>query len=174
VADRWHSWFASYAPFETANPEEQVVVAVIVEASNPGNGGALRSAIIYQGIFAGQTFEEAVRALGLHISHRFGSGANETETFARNRFRVLFSVLIISLFGVLFIYTSGITSEGVLVSNEHIKQIIWLARERVLHPLGSRGLSQILRFFGIPLFGGPADSRLHAAVRKVVNGRSPG
>jgi penicillin-binding protein 2 len=66
VADRWHSWFASYAPFETANPEEQVVVAVIVEASNPWEWWApYASAIIYQGIFAGQTFEEAVRALGL-------------------------------------------------------------------------------------------------------------
>jgi rod shape determining protein RodA len=42
-------------------------------------------------------------------------------------FVLLFSVLIISLFGVLFIYSSGITSAGVLVSNEHIKQIIWLS-----------------------------------------------
>ena len=41
-------------------------------------------------------------------------------------FVLLFSVLLISLFGVLFIYSSGITSTGVLVSNEHIKQITWL------------------------------------------------
>jgi rod shape determining protein RodA len=41
-------------------------------------------------------------------------------------FLLLLSVILLSLFGVLFIYSSGITSEGVLVSNEYIKQIIWL------------------------------------------------
>ncbi len=65
-ADRWHSWFASYAPFETDKPDERVVVSVIVEASNPWEWWApYASAIIYQGIFAGQTYEEAVKSLGL-------------------------------------------------------------------------------------------------------------
>lgn len=66
LVDRWHSWFASFAPFETENPEERVVVSVIVEASNPWEWWApYASAIIYQGIFAGQTYEEAVKTLGL-------------------------------------------------------------------------------------------------------------
>jgi penicillin-binding protein 2 len=66
IADRWHSWFASYAPFDTRNPDEQVVVSIIVEASNPWEWWApYASAIIYQGIFAGQNYEEAVKALGL-------------------------------------------------------------------------------------------------------------
>lgn len=34
-------------------------------------------------------------------------------------------VLVLVSIGVLFIYSSGVNSEGVLVSNEYIKQIIW-------------------------------------------------
>ena len=38
---------------------------------------------------------------------------------------VLLSILVLITFGVLFIYSSGISSDGVNVSNEYIKQIIW-------------------------------------------------
>ncbi|MDR2444438.1 MAG: penicillin-binding protein 2 [Spirochaetaceae bacterium] len=62
--DRWHSWFAAYAPYNSDNPDEQIVVSVIVEAVNPWEWWApYASAIIFQGIFAGQTYEEAVAAL---------------------------------------------------------------------------------------------------------------
>jgi penicillin-binding protein 2 len=62
--DRWHSWFAAYAPYNSDDPEEQIVVSVIVEAANPWEWWApYASAIIFQGIFAGQTYEEAVAAL---------------------------------------------------------------------------------------------------------------
>jgi penicillin-binding protein 2 len=65
LADRWHSWFAAYAPYDSDDPEEQIVVSVIVEAANPWEWWApYASAIIFQGIFAGQTYEEAVAALG--------------------------------------------------------------------------------------------------------------
>jgi rod shape determining protein RodA len=37
---------------------------------------------------------------------------------------ILFAVLILLIFGVLFIYSSGITSTGTLVSREYIRQII--------------------------------------------------
>jgi rod shape determining protein RodA len=40
-------------------------------------------------------------------------------------FILFLSSLVLILFGVLFIYSSGITSEGVLVSREYIRQIIW-------------------------------------------------
>jgi penicillin-binding protein 2 len=64
LADRWHSWFAAYAPFNSTDPDKQVVVSVIVEAANPWEWWApYASAIIFQGIFGGQTYEEAVRAL---------------------------------------------------------------------------------------------------------------
>ncbi|MCM1320723.1 MAG: penicillin-binding protein 2 [Bacteroides sp.] len=62
--DRWHSWFVSYAPFD-APPEDTVVVAVLVEAVNPWEWWApYASNIILQGIFAGQTYEQAIDALG--------------------------------------------------------------------------------------------------------------
>ena len=38
---------------------------------------------------------------------------------------LLFSVIILLIVGVLFIYSSGITSEGIQVSSEYIRQIIW-------------------------------------------------
>jgi rod shape determining protein RodA len=38
---------------------------------------------------------------------------------------LLSSVLALMVFGVLFIYSSGITSAGIQVSNEYIRQIIW-------------------------------------------------
>jgi penicillin-binding protein 2 len=63
--DRWHSWFAAFAPYQTDDPEEQVVVSVIVEAVNKWEWWATyASAIIFQGIFADQPYEEAVAALG--------------------------------------------------------------------------------------------------------------
>jgi penicillin-binding protein 2 len=62
IADRWHSWFASYAPFDTRNPDEQVVVSIIVEASNPWEWWApYASAIIYQGIFGDRTTKRLLR-----------------------------------------------------------------------------------------------------------------
>jgi penicillin-binding protein 2 len=66
LQDRWHSWFTSYAPYITDNPEERVVVTVIVEATNNWEWWATYcSAIIYQGIFADQTYEEAISTLGI-------------------------------------------------------------------------------------------------------------
>jgi penicillin-binding protein 2 len=66
LQDRWHSWFAAYAPYNSNNPEEQIILSVIVEAANRWEWWApYASAIIFQGIFANQTFNEAFRALGL-------------------------------------------------------------------------------------------------------------
>jgi penicillin-binding protein 2 len=66
LQDRWHSWFAAYAPYEAQSPEEQIVVSLIVEAANPWEWWApYASAIIFQGIFGGQSYEEAVATLGL-------------------------------------------------------------------------------------------------------------
>jgi penicillin-binding protein 2 len=65
LQDRWHSWFAAYAPYNATNPEDQVVVSVIVEAANQWEWWApYASAIIFQGIFAGQDFDDAVKSLG--------------------------------------------------------------------------------------------------------------
>jgi penicillin-binding protein 2 len=64
LADRWHSWFAAFAPYQTDKPEERVVVSIIVEAVNDWEWWSpYASAIIFQGIFANQSYEEAVAAL---------------------------------------------------------------------------------------------------------------
>jgi penicillin-binding protein 2 len=62
---QWHSWFAAFAPYETDNPEERIVVSIIVEAVNQWEWWApYASAIIFQGAFANQTYEDAVQTLG--------------------------------------------------------------------------------------------------------------
>jgi penicillin-binding protein 2 len=64
LEEQWHSWFAAYAPYQTDRPEERVVVVVMVEAVNPWEWWAPKAAdVIFQGIFARQTFEEAVETL---------------------------------------------------------------------------------------------------------------
>jgi len=66
LQDHWHSWFAAFAPYNSDNQEEQIIVSVIVEAVNPWEWWApYASAIIFQGIFADQTHDQAVRSLGL-------------------------------------------------------------------------------------------------------------
>jgi len=65
IADRWHSWFAAYAPYGAENTDNTIVVSVIVEAANKWEWWApYASAIIFQGYFANQEYEDAVRALG--------------------------------------------------------------------------------------------------------------
>lgn len=62
--DSWHSWFVAYGPYD-APPEDTIVVVVLVEAVNPWEWWApYASNIIFQGIFADQTYDEAVDALG--------------------------------------------------------------------------------------------------------------
>jgi penicillin-binding protein 2 len=68
----WHSWFAAYAPYKTDNPEERVAVSIIVEAVNKWEWWAVyASAVIFQGIFAKQNYEEAVDALELDQGPEF-------------------------------------------------------------------------------------------------------
>jgi rod shape determining protein RodA len=42
-------------------------------------------------------------------------------------FILLAAAVVLVIIGILFIYSSGITSTGVLYSNEHIRQIVWAA-----------------------------------------------
>lgn len=59
----WHSWMVAYGPFD-APVEQQVVVCVLVEAINEWEWWApYATNIIFQGIFANQTYEEAVNSL---------------------------------------------------------------------------------------------------------------
>ena len=64
LADHWHSWMAAYGPYN-APAEDAVIVVVLVEAQNKWEWWApYATNIIFQGIFADQTYEEAVEALG--------------------------------------------------------------------------------------------------------------
>ncbi len=64
INDRWHSWMVAYGPYD-APASEAIVVVVMVEAANPWEWWApYATNIIFQGIFADQTYEEAVAALG--------------------------------------------------------------------------------------------------------------
>jgi penicillin-binding protein 2 len=65
LADRWHSWFVSYGPYD-APASEAIVVVVMVEATNPWEWWApYASDIIYQAIYAGQDYNQAIDTLGL-------------------------------------------------------------------------------------------------------------
>ena len=62
--DRWHSWMVAYAPFD-APVEEQIVVATIVEDVNDWEWWSpYATNIVIQGIFANQTYDEAMKTLG--------------------------------------------------------------------------------------------------------------
>jgi penicillin-binding protein 2 len=64
LVDHWHSWMVAYGPYD-APPEDAVVVVVMVEATNPWEWWApYATNIICQGVFADQTYDEAVNALG--------------------------------------------------------------------------------------------------------------
>jgi len=61
--DRWDAWFVAAGPYG-APPEEQIVVVTMVEASNEWEWWAVRAAnIIFQGIFAEETYDEALESL---------------------------------------------------------------------------------------------------------------
>lgn len=64
LLDRWHSWMVAYGPYD-APADEAIVVVVMVEASNPWEWWApYATNIIFQGVFADQTYDEAVGDLG--------------------------------------------------------------------------------------------------------------
>ncbi|MDA3811525.1 MAG: penicillin-binding protein 2 [Spirochaetaceae bacterium] len=60
--ENWHSWFASYGPYETEDPDDRVVVVTMVEATNDWEWWAPKAAdIIYEGIFGNKSYEEVIR-----------------------------------------------------------------------------------------------------------------
>ena len=63
LEERWDSWFVAYGPYG-ASPDDTVVVVVLVEAANEWEWWAPKAAdLIFQGIFADQTYQEAVDTL---------------------------------------------------------------------------------------------------------------
>lgn len=67
LKDRWHSWFASYGPYDAA-PEDQIIVVTMIEASNPWEWWAPYAAnVIFQAVFSGQSAEDAAKAVGVNL-----------------------------------------------------------------------------------------------------------
>lgn len=62
--DAKHSWFVAFAPYETSDPSEQVVLSVFVDAANEWDWWAPKAAnIILHGMFTNQTYDETIRDL---------------------------------------------------------------------------------------------------------------
>jgi penicillin-binding protein 2 len=77
LKDRWHSWFASYGPYD-AKPEDQIVVVTMIEGSNPWEWWAPYAAnVIYQAIFAGQDAQTAAKTVGVSLSQPHVRGKTE-------------------------------------------------------------------------------------------------
>jgi penicillin-binding protein 2 len=59
--DRWDSWFTAFAPYNSTDPDEQVVLVVNVEGVNDWEWWAPKASdMIMQGIFAEQNYEEVL------------------------------------------------------------------------------------------------------------------
>jgi rod shape determining protein RodA len=65
-------------------------------------------------------------------------------------YALLFSAVILTVFGVLFIYSSGVTSAGVLVSTEYVRQIVWGAAGFILAL--ALAMVDYRRFYGLSLY----------------------
>jgi penicillin-binding protein 2 len=67
LEDDFHSWFAAYAPYDATNPDDQVVIVVMVEAveENWEWWGPKAGNAILHGIFSNQTYEEVTKSTGL-------------------------------------------------------------------------------------------------------------
>lgn len=75
--NQWHSWLVAYAPYD-APPEERICVATIVEAVNKWEWWApYCTNIIIQGIFAHQTYAEAIKELGFQYLDKNNVGRRE-------------------------------------------------------------------------------------------------
>ncbi len=60
----YHSWFVAYAPYDSIHPEEQVVISILVDATNEWEWWAPKAAnIILHGIFTNQNFNDSVDSL---------------------------------------------------------------------------------------------------------------
>jgi penicillin-binding protein 2 len=59
LENNWHSWFVAYAPYDSENPDDQIVLVVLVEAVNDWEWWAPKAAnIILHGIYSRMTYEE--------------------------------------------------------------------------------------------------------------------
>jgi rod shape determining protein RodA len=89
-------------------------------------------------------------------------------------FPLLFGSLLLTVFGILFIYSSGVTSSGAVVSNEFIKQIIWAAAGIVLVFVISLLNYKRIYDFSLYLYAGITVLLVYACVMGRLSGSSDG
>ena len=59
-----HSWFVAYAPYDAIDPQDMVIISILVDAANEWEWWAPKAAnIILHGIFTGFNFEESIASL---------------------------------------------------------------------------------------------------------------
>lgn len=61
------------------------------------------------------------------------TGSHRRASIFEFDFVTFFSMLVLMTIGVLFIYSSGVNSSGVLVSREYVYQIVWIGTALVLY-----------------------------------------
>ncbi len=69
-------------------------------------------------------------------------------------YSLFFAALILTAFGILFIYSSGMTSTGISLSNEHVKQSVWAGVGLVIALLVSLGDYRRVYDFSLYLYLG--------------------
>jgi len=67
-------------------------------------------------------------------------------------FFIFFAVEILMVIGIFFIYSSGVNSNGVIVTNEYIKQIIWVSTGTLLMLFFAFVDYKIFRNLALPLY----------------------
>jgi rod shape determining protein RodA len=84
---------------------------------------------------------------------------------------LLLAAVVLSVFGILFIYSSAITSTGVLVSREYIRQIIWAAAGLVIALVLSMVNYRRIREITVYLYLGTLALLIYTCIfGKLVNG----
>ncbi len=59
---QWHDWFVSYGPYNTDNPDERIVVVILIEASDSYEWWAPKATdIIFEGVFDNQSYESVIK-----------------------------------------------------------------------------------------------------------------
>jgi len=65
----YHNWFTAFGPYDAEDPKDKLVVVVQVEAQENVDYWAPKAAnIIFQGIFADETYEQAIQTLNVYYT----------------------------------------------------------------------------------------------------------
>jgi penicillin-binding protein 2 len=77
--EKYHYWFTAYGPYNETDPDKQIVVTVMTEATAQFGDWwpPYATSIIFQGVFGKQTYREALVSLGLQYYTPAAQGRRE-------------------------------------------------------------------------------------------------